>query len=665
MPEVGAQTSPYGKKAKEIADLTKLRHFSPPAIDDRFSEIVLETTLLAIDPDGLYFSKEEVDELNRFRTSIDEDITSGETAFVDAVRVLFAAKVSATEKWLSTARQRELNLTVVDSIGFSEEKPFVAAADLSDRWHRWLKLQVLWTLCSLDDQDDTLVATLPPSEKEVLDEVVTREECRLRSIVSYNGGLENYVGDVYLKSIAFAIDPHTDYFSKEEANEFYGQLSKETLSYGIELDRNRLGEIIVAQIVPGSPAWNSNLMNEGDVILKVSSPKGVSKHFTCLSMSEAVQFVNSKELDEASFHIRKQNGLESNVTIFKDTLNVEDNTIQSFLLNGEKKLGYIYLPSFYAQMDGVARSPLGCANDVAKELIKLNAAGIDALVLDLRNNGGGSLQEAIRLAGIFIDNGALAVVKYRDEEAMTLKDMDRGAIFTRPMIVMINTFSASASELFAAAMQDHNRAVIVGTNSFGKSTIQDVIPVVESGDVTKSDYMKMTIGQFFRVTGQSLQKVGVKPDVLLPDLFEGVDVREAASRSALEPVTIEKKTYYWPLSPLPVSMLNESSKTRTTDASGFAQLRKKNASIRKAQLAYHIPLTLPSFRNYIDVLDMEEEDGPVTDVFAVVDSEQPDQLMHTSAHSERITTEAKEFIQSDPEILEVYRITIDLLKTKN
>ena len=269
----------------------------------------------------------------------------------------------------------------------------------------------------------------------------------------------------------------------------------------------------------------------------------------------------------ATFTFKKVNGSKVELTIGKRREEVVDNIIDSYILNGVKKLGYLYLPSFYSNDNYLLN---GCANDIAKELLRLKKEGIEGLIFDLRDNGGGSMLEAIRLAGIFVNFGAISISDSRDKDPQTLKDPSRGMVFTKPMVILVNGYSASASELFAAAMQDYNRAVIIGNNTFGKSTMQRVIPVNShrfnknadlTSKMTGKGFLKITEGKFFRVTGKSHQGNGVMVDIAISPEPKS-RFKEASLPYSLPNSSIDKKTYFTPLSELPIVELQQKSKIR-------------------------------------------------------------------------------------------------------
>lgn len=316
-------------------------------------------------------------------------------------------------------------------------------------------------------------------------------------------------------------------------------------------------------------------------------------------------FLNNKEINEADFHIRKKDGKEVVLTLNKSRIEVQENIIRSYVLEGRMKIGYIYLPSFYSQHESGLRSYKGCASDVAKELIKLKSENINGLIIDLRNNGGGSMQEALWLSGIFIDFGAVAIEDKRTNGIATLKDLNKGTIYNAPLLILINQFSASASELFAAAMQDQNRAVIVGAPSYGKATMQQIVPVDAHKyetpyqyTGTPTGYLKLTTGAFYRVNGTSHQKTGVVPDIKLPFVYNDIDLSERAEKTAIDTKPIDKKSYYFPLPALPLQKLSELSAARITQNSDFNEVKTASKALAASYRKMAIPLSIDGYSKF-------------------------------------------------------------------
>ena len=283
----------------------------------------------------------------------------------------------------------------------------------------------------------------------------------------------------------------------------------------------------------------------------------------------------------------------------KEKLEVEENIINSFVLAGDKKVGYLALPGFYTDWND--NNPLGCANDMAKEILKLKKERVEGLILDLRFNGGGSTAETLNLAGIFIDQGPLGLMANREEKPLILKDMNRGTIYDGPLLVLVNGLSASASELIAAALQDYNRAIIVGSPTFGKASAQEIV-ALDSGPghygnrKNSQHYVKITTGKLYRITGATHQGQGVVPDIRLPDILDYFPYRESTYTTALAADAIQKKVYYTPLPPLKLKEVSLRSQARVTTNPEFVNITTTSEELKQiAENGETVKLDIHSF----------------------------------------------------------------------
>lgn len=499
--------------------------------------------------------------------------------------------------------------------------------------------------------------------------VLTSKICQMQTRLNHPGGIEVYVGNAFLKAIAQSYDPHTMYFTQAEEDEFNIKLSKQAVDFGLQLSENDWGEIVIDAIVPGSSAWNANELSKGDVILEVQTPKGEIMDFACLSIEDVQHFLSNEALHEATFRVRRWNGQEFTVTLCKTLLDVTENMIQSYVLQKHHKIGYIYLPSFYTNADSTSyHLPNGCANDVAKELILLKQEGIEGLIIDLRNNGGGSLLEAIRLAGMFIDYGAVIITESRAQEVLTLKDMERGTVFEGPVVILINTMTASASELFAATLQDYNRAVVVGSNSFGKATSQQVVPL--KGNTPPDEitgYLKVSVNKIYRVTGKSYQKTGIIPDIKLPTIYDHLQVGEGMYPNAITASHPIKKAYYTPLTFLPIADLQLRSGQRVASDSTFALITDMGQRLAKIHEQHIIPLDQKSFTTYLATSPYTYQEPSVGKVheWLVQNLSFLEGISSVTDAEKEINQQAMTNIKKDVYIYEAYCIMadfIDLLK---
>lgn len=387
----------------------------------------------------------------------------------------------------------------------------------------------------------------------------------------------SYLDNLYLNAIANAYDPHSSYFSFSQNKEFEQELSSEREIFGVNYFKNIKGEIEVNQIVPGSSAWILGQVHVGDVIRKIKFGDGKTFDLQGKTRYQLHKMFEENASDRVSLTVENANEGIRTVELFKTRVYSDDDIIKSALLNGASKIGYISLPDFYTSWND--DSKLGCANDLAKTLIKLKAENIEGVILDLRDNGGGSLKEAIDLTGIFIDYGPILVVKDTSDKAYTYKDFNKGAIYNGPLIILVNESSASASEVVAGALQDYNRAVIVGQPSFGKATGQSIFPIAPEYLLDDSDksaewgFVKITEMGLYRIDLSTNQFNGVSPDIYLEVPVAYDPFREEDYPTAIHLDTIAKKMYYTPNPKIDLTSIAKTSKIRQENSKEFVDLK--------------------------------------------------------------------------------------------
>ena len=295
---------------------------------------------------------------------------------------------------------------------------------------------------------------------------------------------------------------------------------------GLIFDANENDEIFVSEIIPGGSAFENEKIETGDQLLKIKHND--SEYWVnCSSIDQISNFITSDNYKILEFTFRKKNGEVFSSRIEKKVMKAIENSAYSYVLSKENIFGYIKIPSFYSTEYGINT----LSNDVAKEIIKLKQDKVKGLIIDLQFNGGGNVDEAIKLAGMFIDVGPIAVAVDNEKNQTILKDYNRGALFNEPMVILVNGASASASELFANALQDYKRALIVGNPSFGKATMQSIVPVEDSN--SNKDFINLTIQKFYRITGKSHQAMGIIPDIQIPYLFEQIIPKEKTYKTVL------------------------------------------------------------------------------------------------------------------------------------
>ena len=291
---------------------------------------------------------------------------------------------------------------------------------------------------------------------------------------------------------------------------------------------------------------------------------------SCVSNREVVNFMNNEDHQETTFRVKKKNGPITNVKLTKTVIKVEENSTRGYLLqHNDKQIGYLKIPGFYTDLE--SPNGLGVANDVAKEIFKLQQEKIEGLILDLRNNGGGSMKEAITLSGMFIDKGPISIVKTHKGNISTLRDPYRGKVFEKPILILVNQFSASASELFAGAMQDYHRAIIVGSPTYGKSTVQSIFPLDQNGEL---GFSKITIQKFYGINGTTHQFKGIQPDIVLPSVYDNLKRGERYLPYALASDSVEIQLEPKKLAAIPTLPLQKNSEQRVSANKSFDTIQK-------------------------------------------------------------------------------------------
>ncbi|MAY84956.1 MAG: hypothetical protein CMP59_12575 [Flavobacteriales bacterium] len=612
-----AQGNSYCNQSQELYKTLNKFHYSPTDIDDDFAEFVFNKSIEALDPFKLLFSHADIEALDAHKHSIDNYLLDDKCDFIEELTEIYKQNLGIFDR-MSEIQIIAAEYDSEEQFDF-ESRSYAQEFELIGRWEEYLKLNLLISYFQFKEIEessyDDFKAYCSDQGEEIKEEMI----CTLKESLGERDGEYNEVGEAYLEAIASAFDPHSMYLSPSKESEFGDHLSSEALSFGLEVYKNQEGDFEVYEIIPGGAAWNSNQVNEGDLINSIILEDDLPIDLGCMSEEDLFELTN--EHNELTFSIIKQDGERLKVNLKKEKLEVQENIINSFVLSAidsstsqdaKSKIGYIYLPSFYTAESYGRYTPDGCAADVAKELIKLKSEGIDGLILDLRNNGGGSMYEANRLAGNFIDFGATCIADYKGEDPQSIKDMDRGMVFSKPLVVLVNSNSASASELFAATMQDYNRGLVIGSNTFGKATIQTILPIeanrfqsiglIQPTSDAPEGYVKLTIGKFFRVDGSSHQLSGVSPDIRL---FNEGAYSESTLPRALSNTSIDKKTYFRALGALPIEELKERQAERKSDV----QEGRANSSNFRS-----IPLGFEAYTKFLTIIrgnDLEEEQDQV------------------------------------------------------
>ncbi|GAC1381573.1 MAG: carboxy terminal-processing peptidase [Ginsengibacter sp.] len=533
-------------------------HYSPKKIDDNFSKEVLYKYLSDIDPDRYIFYQKDIDGFKKFETKIDDEIhgTAPLESFY-AISTLYTTRLNEVSKEYSKYLNTPFTFNSNDSIELDGTKRHYPVNEKERQTFSMQRIKYL-VLSKYNDlleekeknksKKDFVVKADTSLEREARQKVAKQMDRYFSTLKAHNTPEDLF--SEFVNAITGQMDPHTNYFAPVEKRSFDELISGTFYGIGAQL-KEEDGKIKIASLITGGPAWKSGNIKINDEILKIAQGKGEPVDVTGYAVTDAVKLIRGSEKNsEVRLTIKKVDGTIHTVPIIRDKINLEETFAKSAIINGEHKIGYIYLPEFYANFE----DPNGrrCATDVAKELEKLKEEHVEGVIMDLRNNGGGSLNDVVDMAGLFIEDGPICQVKGRDEKTMILRDRDRNILYSGPLAVMVDELSASASEIFAAAIQDYKRGVIIGsTSTYGKGTVQRTIsldPEAENPLFNKVKEglgdIKLTFRKFYRINGGATQLRGVVPDIVIPDRLETFKpLRERDNPSALKWDEISKADY--------------------------------------------------------------------------------------------------------------------------
>jgi len=558
-----AQTQPINQAAADAYTITRMAekfHVQPRPVDDAFSKDMFAYILAGADDERIYFTAEDMDKLNAYQTTLDDAVKQKKKDFLELFLSLYRQRMMEADTMIDNICKEPFIFSLKEKLTVAEDTAYPAnKAARRNKLFKIIKSNVLESM--LEDAAEDTVHVLSKKQMDALEIKYRRKTQNLykRSIkmkMEYPGGLPQVIAELYCSAVAASYDPHTTYLPLTEKENLEAELGNNIFRFGLEMDNDEDGGVIISNLKPGSPAFKSGLLNKGDKIMALQWEGKERIDVSDASRREVSSILSASNHDKIIFTVKKADGSVRELTLQKEGLtpDSEDNRVKSFLLRGAKTIGYISLPAFYSDWENNENNIHGCANDVATEIIKLQKENIEGLILDLRYNGGGSMLEAMELSGIFIDAGPVGQVKDKEGKVFTLKDVNRGTIYNGPLLLLVNGYSASASEMVAGTLQDYNRALIAGTPTYGKATSQLVLPLDTTISLSSkpaamkqaSAFIKVTVEQLFRVNGTTAQRKGVEPDVMIPDILEVSGERESNEPLALQVNKIDANKYYKP-----------------------------------------------------------------------------------------------------------------------
>lgn len=539
---------------KMIQDGVRQEHFQPKQLDDEFSEKAFDEYLKSLDYNKRFFIQEDIDALSEYRREIDDQYTNTQLDFFYLSLDLIRNRTTAAEKHCFLLLEKPFDFTVDEDLQFNTDSIDWAknTDELNDRWRKTLKYETLTRLhTKMEEQrkaaEKSDTATIKPFAQleEEAREAVGKRYKDWFSYLTQNDD-NDYIA-LYINAILNTYDPHTEYFPPKDKEDFDIRMSGQLQGIGATLSQKD-GYITVVDIVVGSPSWKQGELEVDDKILKVAQGDEEPLDIVDMRLDKAIRFIRGPKGTEVRLTVQKVDGTQKVIPIIRDVVVIEDTYAKSMILTDTEtgaKIGYIHLPSFYVNFqDKTARRS---STDMHNEIEKVKAEGISGIIVDLRGNTGGSLMDCVDIAGLFIDQGPVVQVKAKVGPPQVLSDRARGADWDGPLVVLVNNYSASASEIFAAALQDYERAVILGTTTYGKGTVQrfeDLDNVVRGlDDIKPLGSVKFTTSKYYRINGGATQLKGVIPDIEVPTAYKYIKTGERELDNALPWSEIESSKY--------------------------------------------------------------------------------------------------------------------------
>ena len=517
-------------------------HYVQKELNDEFSEMVFNNFIDGLDPSKRYFTKNDLKEFSKYKFQIDNQLKESDIAFYSLVYGRFLDKIKNAKNYYGAILKKPFNYKKDEIIDLDYKKIAYASSEkeLLNFWRKQLKLQTIDRIQEQENLDEEKFKkdksykkrSFSVLEKKARAEVMTSME----NLYIRIDELEHRDWfSTFLNSIVAAFGPHTTYMPPNIKESFDQDMSGKLEGIGARLQKKGIYTHIV-ELVSGGPAWKQGELEEGDIILKVAQENKEPLDIVGMRLDDAIKFIKGPKDTKVLLTVKKKiDGTTQVITITRDIVQLDETFVKSSVVEKDgKKYGVIDLPKFYISFDD--RNFRDSAKDMEKEIERLKEENVEGLLIDLRNNGGGSLDTAIKIAGLFVDKGPVVQIKYRNEAPVVREDIDTKIQWTGSLVLLVNELSASASEIFAAAMQDYNRAVILGGNqTYGKGTVQNILPINKFYPNYDQDlgYLKMTIQKFYRINGGSTQVEGVYSDIAMPTRFSYMKYGERDLEGAL------------------------------------------------------------------------------------------------------------------------------------
>ena len=593
-------------------------HYDPKDINDDFSEHVFNSYIEGIDGQRRFFLQSDINNFRRFKSEIDDQIRMSDISFFNLTYDRLMARMSQVKSFYSELLDEPFDFSIKDSINLKfEEIPYAKTLNgLKDLWRKRFKLSTLEYFSDLVDQEDFEIEK--DSTYQVKSRMVMEEEARSKT----KENIENYFDifddierkdwfSIYINTITLEFDPHSNYFAPDDKERFDQNISGKFEGIGARLQKKDQ-EVKIVEVIVGGPVWKAKALEVGDVILKVAQKDEDPVEIGPMRLNDAVKLIKGPKGTQVFLTVKRVSGVIEEVIINRDVVELEESYAKSSIIkkNG-KSYGFIELPKFY--IDFKDQNSRNAASDIKKELEILKKKNVSGVIMDLRNNGGGSLKTVVDITGFFIDEGPVVQVKSTGGKKDILYDEDPSVVWDGSLVIMVNKFSASASEILAAALQDYKRAIILGSKqTFGKGTVQNVIDlnrIISGGTHGDLGAVKLTTDKFYRINGGSTQLEGVKSDIIVKNQYSYIEMGEKDQDNPLAWDSIEAASYRQWSNQINYDYALSQSAKRLKDNPYIQLVEKQARRIENQQDDFTYTL------NYQDYLNEQEANRKISEKF--------------------------------------------------
>jgi carboxyl-terminal processing protease len=593
-------------------------HYDMRDIDDNFSKQVYAGFLESLDPMKRHFTKKDLKDFKDFETKIDDQIKEKDISFFNMVYERYQESLKVTEEFYKSILENDFDFDSDEMVNTDYENLDYAKNinQLKERWRLQLKFSVLSNYYSALETQNALA-----KESDTV-EIKSHEDLKKEALVQTTESIERYFSNsndlrredwfnLYVNTVVEQFDPHTNYLAPRDKDRFDVSMSGKLEGIGARLQKLR-DNIKIVEIISGGPAWRGKELEVGDLIVKVKQEdedKAVS--ITGMRIDDAVDLIKGPKGTIVTLTVKKVDGTFKDIKIERDVVEIEETYAKSTIIEKDGiDFGFINLPKFYFNMENYKER--NAASDIKKEIESLKKSDIQGLVIDLRNNGGGSLTTVVEMAGLFIDKGPVVQVKTKDGDVEVLEDKKRGTIWDGPLVILVNELSASASEILAAAMQDYKRAVIIGSRqTYGKGTVQNVANLnrwMRNSSFGDMGALKLTTQKFYRINGSSTQLKGVESDVVVPDRYSFIDIGERDYNNPLPYDKIRKADFeVWDGYDDYLDEIVKASQKRMDTNTQIGLIEEQAKWIKMQRDKNEFPLNFEAYKNLMEQTDKEAE----------------------------------------------------------